>query len=215
MGTPSSTHTRMMSWRSSPISFDNSSGVRWFAIGLPPVRTKKPAGATAGRARETVWYCKGGNQRARLPEERMAEEYPAAVTADKNTLPGFDERRLTLKGVDTRFFVGGVDGPPVVLVHRLGGAAAKWGAVAPALAERHRVIVPDLPGHGGSAGVPGLPNLAPFAELVHEIARHEATLPAAVVGHSLGAVVALRHAVRYPDETRGIVLAGAAGIRPT
>ncbi len=157
----------------------------------------------------------GGNQRARLPEYRMAEEYPAAVTSDKHTLAGFEERRASVKGVDVRYFVAGAGDPPVVLVHGLGGAAANWVAVAPDLAKRHRVVVPDLPGHGGSAGVPGLPNLAPFAEIVHELARRERALPALFAGHSLGAVVAVRHAVRYPEETLGIVLAGAAGIRST
>ena len=137
------------------------------------------------------------------------------VTVDKHTLPGFEERRASVKGVDLRYFVAGTDDPPVVLVHGLGGAAANWVAVAPELARRHRVVVPDLPGHGGSAGVPGLPNLAPFAELVHELAARERALPALFAGHSLGAVVAVRHAVRYPDATLGIVLAGAAGIRST
>ena len=142
----------------------------------------------------------------------MIEEYPAGVTASKPALPGLDERYLTVKGVSVRYFAGGSGGPPVVLVHGLGGAAVNWSAVAPALAERHTVIVPDLPGHGGSAGVPALPNLAPFAEIVHEVAAHEQALPAVVAGHSLGAVVAVRHAVRYADHTLGIVLAGAAGI---
>jgi pimeloyl-ACP methyl ester carboxylesterase len=145
----------------------------------------------------------------------MPEEYPPAVTADKHPLAGFDERRASVKGVDVRYFVAGAGDPPVILVHGLGGAAANWIAVAPELARRHRVVVPDLPGHGGSAGVPGLPNLAPFAEIVHELARREGALPAVVVGHSLGAVVAVRHAVRYPDATLGIVLASAAGIRST
>ena len=120
-----------------------------------------------------------------------------------------------VKGVDVRYFAGGVGDPAIVLVHGLGGAAANWSAVAPALAERHRVVVPDLPGHGGSAGVPGLPNLAPFAEIVHELAAREHALPAVLVGHSLGAVVSVRHAVRYPEDTLGIGVAGAAGIRST
>ena len=135
------------------------------------------------------------------------------MTSDKHLLAGFEERRAAVKGVDLRYFVGGAGEPTIVLVHGLGGAAANWFAVAPELARHQRVVVPDLPGHGGSAGVPGLPNLAPFAEIVHELAAREDALPALFAGHSLGAVVAVRHAVRYPDETLGIVLAGAAGIR--
>jgi pimeloyl-ACP methyl ester carboxylesterase len=133
------------------------------------------------------------------------------VTAAKQ-LEGFEERRAEVKGVRLRYFVGG-SGPGVVLVHGLGGAAVTWLGVAPALATRHRVVVPDLPGHAGSAPVPALPNLAPFAELVHELARREDALPAVFVGHSLGGVVAIRHAVRHGPDTRALVLSGAAGIR--
>ena len=140
----------------------------------------------------------------------MGREYPAAVT-DATALRGFAERRARVKGVDVRYFVAG-DGPPVLLLHGLGGAARNWSAVAPALAERHRVVVPDLPGHGGSAAIPALPNLAPFADVVHGVAEVESALPATLAGHSLGGVVALRHAVRFPGDTRAIVLLGAAGI---
>ncbi len=140
----------------------------------------------------------------------MAEEYPAPVT-DARALAGFAERRARVKGVDVRYFAAGA-GAPVVLVHGLGGAARNWAAVAPALAEGHRVLVPDLPGHGGSAGIPALPNLVPFAEILHGIAEREDALPAVVAGHSLGGVVAVRHALRYPDDTTRIVLLGSAGI---
>jgi pimeloyl-ACP methyl ester carboxylesterase len=133
------------------------------------------------------------------------------VTAAKQ-LEGFEERRAEVRGIRLRYFVGG-SGPPVVLVHGLGGAAVNWLGVAPALAVHHTVLVPDLPGHAGSAPVPALPNLTPFADLVHELARREDALPAVFVGHSLGAVVAIRHAIRYDSGTLGLVLAGAAGIR--
>jgi len=140
----------------------------------------------------------------------MAGEYPAAVT-DASALGGFDERRATVKGVDVRYYVAG-KGPPVVLLHGLGGAARNWAAVAPALAGRHRVIVPDLPGHAGSAATPALPNLAPYADVVHGIAARESALPATVAGHSLGGVVALRHALRHAGDTRAVVLLSSAGI---
>ncbi len=48
-----------------------------------------------------------------------------------------------------RYFVGGA-GPPLVLVHGLGGWAGNWRAVASRLVGDHRLIVPELPGHGGS-----------------------------------------------------------------
>lgn len=119
----------------------------------------------------------------------------------------FEERRLG--GV--RYLVAG-SGPPVVLVHGLGGAAGNWLRVAPALAGAHRVIVPDLPGHGGSEPLPSAHDLDPFAESVLAVLEAEEAQPAVWVGHSLGGLVGLRAAVLRPAAVRGIVLAAAAGI---
>jgi pimeloyl-ACP methyl ester carboxylesterase len=119
-----------------------------------------------------------------------------------------------VKGTRLRWFVGG-EGPPVVLVHGLGGAASNWVELAPELARDHRVIVPDLPGHGGSAPLPVLPSLGPFADRLGLLLEREETGPAVVVGHSLGCVVALRLTMRHPALVRGLVLISAAGIGST
>jgi pimeloyl-ACP methyl ester carboxylesterase len=131
--------------------------------------------------------------------------------AKEPRLRGFEERTATVRGVRIRYFVGG-EGPPVLLVHGLGGAASNWVELAPVVARRHRVLVPDLPGHGGSSPLPAAPTLSPFADVLAALAERERTAPAAVVGHSLGGLVALRLALRHPDAVRALVLAAAAGI---
>ena len=127
---------------------------------------------------------------------------------------GFEERREAIKGVRLRWFAGG-EGPPLVLVHGLGGAASNWVELAPELARANRVIAVDLPGHGGSAPLPALPNLEPFADRLALVLEREGAHPAVVVGHSLGCVVGLRLAMRRPDLSRGLVLISAAGIGST
>ena len=62
---------------------------------------------------------------------------------------GVAEHRLTLAGVSTAVLEGG-DGPPVLLLHGPGEFAAKWMRVIPELVKSHRVVAPDLPGHGAS-----------------------------------------------------------------
>jgi pimeloyl-ACP methyl ester carboxylesterase len=126
-------------------------------------------------------------------------------------LTGFDERFAELKGVRMRYFLGG-SGPPLVLVHGLGGAASNWTELAPLLARRHRLLVPDLPGHGGSTALPAVAGLDPFADRVALVAEREGMLPAPVVGHSLGGMVVLRLALRRPADVKALVLAGAAGL---
>jgi pimeloyl-ACP methyl ester carboxylesterase len=132
------------------------------------------------------------------------------VTAAK-PLPGFEERWSDVKAVRMRTLVAG-EGEPVVLLHGLSGAASNWVELAPALARRRRVLVPELPGHGGSSPLPATPNLDVYAERVRLALRAEGVERADVVGHSLGGVVALRLALRHPEAVRGLVLAGAAGI---
>jgi pimeloyl-ACP methyl ester carboxylesterase len=126
-------------------------------------------------------------------------------------LPGLEERFAEIKGVRMRYFVGG-EGPPLILVHGLGGAAANWTELVPLLMTRHRLLVPDLPGHGGSAALPAVAGLEPFADRVALVAEREGMLPAAVVGHSLGGMVVLRMALRRPDDIPAVVLAAAAGL---
>lgn len=126
-------------------------------------------------------------------------------------LPGLDERFAEVKGVRMRYFIGG-EGPPLVLVHGLGGAASNWTELAPLLARRHRLLVPDLPGHGGSSALPAVSGLEPFADRVALVADREGMLPAPFVGHSLGGTVVLRLALRRPADVQAIVLAGSAGL---
>lgn len=129
------------------------------------------------------------------------------TTESKLGWNAFEERRAG----GLRYFVAG-DGPPIVLLHGLGGLASNWRLVAPALATGRRVIVPDLPGHGGSAALAEAPSIDPFAEAVLEVAAAEDAVPAPWVGHSLGGLVGLRAAVRRPDAVNGLVLAAGAGI---
>ena len=132
-------------------------------------------------------------------------------TDAKPEVEGFEERVFRHLGTPIRYLAGG-SGPPIVLVHGLGGAAANWRLVAPVLAARHRVIVPELPGHGGSAPLSGASSLEPFAEALLALAEAEDAVPAPWVGHSLGGLVTLRAAALRPDAVTGVVLAAAAGI---
>ena len=126
-------------------------------------------------------------------------------------LAGLEERFADVKGVRMRYFVGG-DGPPLVLIHGLGGAAANWTELSLLLSQTHRLLVPDLPGHGGSSALPAISGLEPYADRVALVAEREQMLPAPVVGHSLGGMVVVRLALRRPDAVSAVILAGAAGL---
>ncbi|MEU6348988.1 alpha/beta hydrolase [Streptomyces sp. NPDC047072] len=96
-------------------------------------------------------------------------------------------------------------GETLLLVH--GGACDShdWSAQIGAFAARHRVIAPDLRGHGRSTGLTGGQRPRDFADDLAELLDEIATGPVVVVGHSLGAVVASVLAVEHPSLVRAVV----------
>ncbi|HJV29404.1 MAG TPA: alpha/beta fold hydrolase [Gaiellaceae bacterium] len=126
---------------------------------------------------------------------------------------GFEERASDFRGTRVQALVGGPpDGPPLVLLHGLGGSRSNWALLAPELARTRRVLVVDLPGHGRSSALPAAPGLGPYADRVAKLLEDEGLAPVDVVGHSFGGLVGIRLAVRRPELVRGLVLAAAAGI---
>jgi pimeloyl-ACP methyl ester carboxylesterase len=121
------------------------------------------------------------------------------------------ERRHDLAGIPTVVLEGG-DGPTVVLLHGPGEFAALWGRVVPGLTETHRVVVPDLPGHGAT----GLPTDGPldaerWLAWLRDLIARTCSRPPALVGHLAGGALALRHAVEGGPVER-IVLVDSAGL---
>jgi len=133
------------------------------------------------------------------------------VTDAKCEIEGLEERFAEVRGARLRYLAGG-EGDPLVLVHGLGGAAANWLALAPLLLPRWRLLVPELPGHGGSEPLSAAPSLNAYADRIGLLMEDEGFTPAAVVGHSLGGAISLRLAIRRPDAVSALVLAGSAGI---
>ena len=123
------------------------------------------------------------------------------------------ERRLRPAGAETVVLEGG-QGPSLVLLHggiECGGPV--WAPVVARLAERHRVIVPDLPGLGASppADVIGA---AEFARWLTELLELTCDEPPVLVAHSLGGSLAARYAAAHGERLRRLVVYGAPGIGP-
>jgi pimeloyl-ACP methyl ester carboxylesterase len=124
-------------------------------------------------------------------------------------LPGLNQDFIAPAGL--RAFTGG-DGPPVVLLHGLAGAAANWVDVVEALVSRHRVIALELPGHGGSPPLARPAGVAGFADTVATAVEAVGAAPALVAGHSFGGQVAVRLAQRHPALVRALLLVAPSGI---
>jgi pimeloyl-ACP methyl ester carboxylesterase len=106
------------------------------------------------------------------------------------------------------------DGPPLVLLQ--GGiecGGAYWAPVISRLAERHRLIVPDVPGLGESEPVARL-DAAAFADWFAELLRDTCEEKPALIAHSLQGSLAASFAVKHGDLLRRLVIYAAPGIGP-
>lgn len=90
-------------------------------------------------------------------------------------------------------------GSAVVLIHGLGLNRQCWQWTVPALQEAHRVLIYDLYGHGDSATPPEIPTLDMFSRQLQGLMDHCGLTRAAIVGFSLGGMIARRIAQDVPD----------------
>jgi pimeloyl-ACP methyl ester carboxylesterase len=104
-------------------------------------------------------------------------------------------------------------GAPVVLLHGGSGGGANWFRLMPRLAERFRVLAPDLPGFGLSPRrEPVRPLGATAAGVLHLWLQEHDVRAALVVGTSFGGLAALRLAQQAPDRVAGLLLLDSAGL---
>lgn len=119
---------------------------------------------------------------------------------------------------DREFMVreaGPADGPPVVLIHGLAGSSlGEWYRVAPALAEKHRVILIDHRSHGLSALSRGRYEVSDVADEIAGVLDQLGISRAHFVGYSLGGTIAQAFAYSYPGRVDRMVLVGTFACHP-
>jgi pimeloyl-ACP methyl ester carboxylesterase len=119
-----------------------------------------------------------------------------------------------VNGLHLYYEVHGGSGSPLVLLH--GGMLTidlSFAGLIPTLAGRHRVIAVELQGHGRTADIDREISPAASASDVVALLDHLGIDRAHVLGHSMGAAVALELAISHPDRVRSIVPASAS-VRP-
>jgi pimeloyl-ACP methyl ester carboxylesterase len=113
----------------------------------------------------------------------------------------FDTGAVTLNYVE-----GPPSGPPLVLLHGLGGWWQSWLSVMPALSMRWHLYALDLRGHGRSRPVAGKYGFSDYAQDVIAFLRGRVVEPTILIGHSLGAMTAIKVAAEASDMVRVAVL---------
>jgi pyruvate dehydrogenase E2 component (dihydrolipoamide acetyltransferase) len=138
--------------------------------------------------------------KARFATETTADAPPEPETA-------------TIGGKAVRFLaIGPAEGEPVLLIHGFGSDHAAWAMNHSALAETHRVVALDLPGHGASAKDVGAGDIPALSTAVTGLMDHLGFGSAHLVGHSLGGGIALHIAASTPGRVRSLGLIAPCGL---
>ncbi len=95
-------------------------------------------------------------------------------------------------------YVEAGEGPPVILLHGFPETWFCWRHQVPELAQRYRVIVPDLRGYGNTEKPTSGYDKRTMARDIFELMQHCGVSRVAMIGHDRGARVATRFAKDYP-----------------
>ena len=129
-----------------------------------------------------------------------------------------EPRTIDLDGLVHYADFGG-SGPPIVLVHGLGGSHVNWLPVGPGLAALGRVVAVDLAGHGRTRSRaaderPGLPAQTASVEdnqvLLGRFLDAVAKGPATLIGNSMGGYLSIATAAAWPSKVSSLVLVDPA-----
>jgi pimeloyl-ACP methyl ester carboxylesterase len=123
------------------------------------------------------------------------------------------ERRFHLAGVSTSVLEGGA-GDPLLLLHGPGGYSAMWQQVIPDMTTTHRVIAPDLPGHGTSTVADGPLDPGRVISWLGELIERTCPTPPILVGQLVGGAIAARYAADHGDRIERLVLVVPLGLAP-
>ncbi len=138
----------------------------------------------------------------------LAQEMPTA------TRSGSIERYIKVEGTRVRYLEAGItnSGAPLIMLHGYRAGADYWFPHPfPQLAEEHHVIALDLPGYGYSGRLAeyGLSAYSAFL-LAFLDALHLRSVN--LLGHSMGAQVAIAAAAKQPERVEKLVLVDSAGL---
>jgi pimeloyl-ACP methyl ester carboxylesterase len=124
---------------------------------------------------------------------------------------GFEESTLTLGPGKMRLVRGG-QGPPLILIHGLGGSSEDFFQCAPRLAKERTLYIPDLLGSGCSDKPDAPYTLDWFQNLLSEMHGILGLGPVAWLGHSMGGLLCLRMALHHAESVdRTIAVCPAGG----
>jgi pimeloyl-ACP methyl ester carboxylesterase len=123
--------------------------------------------------------------------------------------------QLRREGISLFYTEAGQGSPSVVLLHPYGGDNTYMSPQFEHFRQAHRVIAPDLRGHGQSDKPHAGYTIATFADDVAWLCNQLDVRRCVVVGHSMGGMVALQLAAAYPELPSTVVILDSPVVTPT
>lgn len=105
-------------------------------------------------------------------------------------------------------FVRGGTGPPVLLIHGVGGDSSNWDPIAARLRARFDVLAMDLRGHGDSDLIRGHVDVDDLARDARQVLDEAGVDRCSIAGFSLGGAVALALTLQFPQRVERLALIG-------
>jgi pyruvate dehydrogenase E2 component (dihydrolipoamide acetyltransferase) len=136
------------------------------------------------------------------------------IVQDADDAAGPSPQTVDVAGQRINYIRMGSGGPAVLLIHGFGGDAAGWGFVQQALSSDYDTVALDLIGHGASDKQVKDGSLAGQANLVSAFLSTLDLDRVHVIGHSMGAGVALALALAQPQRVMSLSLIAPAGLGP-
>jgi 3-oxoadipate enol-lactonase len=113
--------------------------------------------------------------------------------------------KIAANGIQVNYQVEG-DGPWVVMSHSLACSLAMWTPQIAALRSRYRVLAFDTRGHGASDAPAGAYTLEQLADDLHGLLAALKVERPHFVGLSMGGMIGMTYALKYPGVFRSLVL---------
>jgi len=120
-------------------------------------------------------------------------------------------RTVVLHGHDLSYVDSG-SGPAVLFIHGILGSQRQWSRLVDRLDDDHRLVVPDLFGHGESAKPYGDYSLSAHAAALRDLLDHLGIERVTLVGHSLGGGIAMQFFYLFPERVERLVLVSSGGL---
>lgn len=118
---------------------------------------------------------------------------------------------VVLHGHELSYIDSGT-GPVVLFIHGILGSQRQWSHLVETMDDDHRLLVPDLFGHGDSAKPMGDYSLSSHAATMRDLLDHLGIEQVTLVGHSLGGGIAMQFFYLFPERVERLVLVSSGGL---